>query len=118
VVRDTLNGPEYATAVVLVCGLLPSVVYTVVLTPEPPVSVAERVTLTGVVLYQPVVHAAPLHRIVVVGAAVSTWTAWDLTASVLPVLSTEKNLTVLVLETWNGPAYTVLDVVGVEPLVV
>jgi len=41
-----------------------------------------------------------------------------LTGSALPALSTEKNFTVLVLDTVNAPVYTVLDVVGVEPSVV
>jgi len=88
-------------------------------TPEPPeLSLAERLTVTGAVLYQPVEHAAELHEMVVVGAAVSIWISCDLTASVFPALSTEKNFTVDVVDTVNAPVYTVLDVVGVEPSVV
>jgi hypothetical protein len=35
---------------------------------------------------------------------VSCCTAWDWTASALPARSVEKNFTVAVLETVNGPA--------------
>jgi hypothetical protein len=75
------------------------------------------VTLTDA-LYQPVEHVVLLQAMVVAGATVSIWMIWLLAASALPALSTEKNLTVLVLETVNDPVYTVLDVVGGEPLVV
>jgi hypothetical protein len=48
-------------------------------------------------------HAEPLQDAVVVGGEVSTWICWDFAPSVLPALSTEKNLTVVVLATVNGP---------------
>jgi hypothetical protein len=75
------------------------------LTPEPPVlSVAVRPTTTAL-LYQPVEQAVLLQLAVVVGGELSSWIDWEFTASVLPALSTEKNLTVDVLATWNGPVY-------------
>ena len=72
------------------------------MTPEPPLpSVAANVTVIGDVLYQPVEHVALLQEMVVVGATVSTLMVWDFTASALPALSTEKNLTVVVADTWK-----------------
>jgi hypothetical protein len=64
-----------------------------------------------------VAQVASLHRIVVAGAVLSIWMVWELTVSALPALSTEKNFTVEVLDTENAPVYLVLDVVGVDPLV-
>src|SRR6267154_5591419 len=79
---------------------------------------SRQVTVTGVVRYQPVEHAAPLHEIAVTGAVLSICTAWDLTASALPALCVAKNFTVAVLLIAKGAVDTVLVVVGVEPLVV
>jgi hypothetical protein len=62
-----------------------------------------------------------LQVMVVVGAVVSgacTWICCDFTASAFPATSVEKNFTVDVDETVNGPEYPVLDVVGVDPSVV
>ena len=39
----------------------------------------------------------------VVGPTVSIWIGWALTDSALPAVSTEKNLTALVLVTVNAP---------------
>jgi hypothetical protein len=47
-----------------------------------------------------------------------TCTCWACTASVLPELSTEKNLKVVVWLIVNGPVKTRLAVVGVDPSVV
>jgi hypothetical protein len=69
-VCDTVNNPEYVTAVALVDGSVPSVVYEVLFTPDPPVSLADSATVT-LFRYQPVRHVELLHEIVVVGAAVS-----------------------------------------------
>ena len=44
--------------------------------------------------------------------------ACELTCSALPARSVEKNFTVVFFLTVNGPVYTVLDVVGVDPSVV
>ena len=68
--------------------------------------------------YVPVEQALPLQAIDVVGAAPSTWTCWDLTASALPARSTEKYFTVRVWVTLKAWVYLVLDVVGVDPSVV
>ena len=68
--------------------------------------------------YHPVEHVALLQVMVVVGAAVSKRIACDLAASLLPAVSTEKNLTVRVDVTLNAPVYRVLDVVGTDPSVV
>ena len=55
-------------------------------TPDPPVSVAARVTEVGV-FCQPPGQAAPLQLIVLVGGVVSIWISWVLAASALPALS-------------------------------
>jgi hypothetical protein len=86
--------------------------------PDPPVSsvaVSDTVTADGYVVLEQV---ALLHRMVVVGAVPSIRTSCDLTASVLPAVSTEKNFTVDVLATEKAVVYRVLDVVGVDPSVV
>ena len=44
--------------------------------------------------------------------------AWDFGCSALPARSVEKNFTVVFCLTVNGPVYTGLDVVGVDPSVV
>ena len=44
--------------------------------------------------------------------------ACDLGCSAFPARSVEKNCTVVFCRTVNGPVYTVLDVVGVDPSVV
>jgi len=73
--------------------------------PEPPLlSVAVSPTVTGIVRYHPVEHVVLLQEMAVVGATVSIWMTWDLAASALPALSTEKNLMVLVADTVKGPA--------------
>ena len=53
-----------------------------------------------------------------VGATVSIFTASEVGVSALPRLSTEKNRTVAVADTVNGPVYRVDAVVGVLPFVV
>ena len=57
-------------AVPLVAGSVPSVVYLMRLTPEPP-SVASIAIATGEVVYQPAMQAAVLHWTELVGAAAS-----------------------------------------------
>jgi hypothetical protein len=81
------------------------------------VSVAVSATET-VAAYQPVEQALPLHVAVVAGGVPSTCTSCDFAPSALPRLSTEKNLTVAVPGSENGPVYLVLEVVGVLPSVV
>jgi hypothetical protein len=71
-------------------------------TPDPLVlPVAERVTWTGGE-YTPVEQMPLLQVIVVVGGVPSIWIACDCAALAFPALSTERYLTVEVLETVNG----------------
>src|SRR6266700_6265287 len=85
--------------------------------PDPvPRSVAPAVTVTLVPCVTLVPEAGEV--IETVGAAASIWITCDLTASLLPAVSTEKYLTVVVRATVNGPVYLVLELVGVDPLVV
>jgi hypothetical protein len=79
--------------------------------------VADSVTFTGA-LYQPLAQAPPLQAMAVAGGVLSIWICWEFAGSALPTVSTEKNFTVAVAGTVNGPVYTVLDVVGAEPSVV
>ena len=46
------------------------------------------------------------------------WISCDLVASTLPALSQARYLTVVVVETANGPVYVELATVGSEPSVV
>jgi hypothetical protein len=85
-------------------------------TPES-VSVAERETLTGAP-YQLLEQAAPPQLIDEVGAVVSIWIKLDFVASTLFALSQARYLTVVVVETANGPVYVGLATVGSEPSVV
>ncbi len=72
-------------------------------TPEPPLSsLADSITVTSP-LKTPLEHAAPLQEMLVAGPTVSIWIGWALTDSTLPALSTEKNLTVLLLDIVNAP---------------
>jgi hypothetical protein len=109
--------------VALVDGFEPSVVYEVLLTPDPPVSLADNVTVTAFT-FQAVEHVELLHEMVVVGAAVSVGTVtdicWDCGTSWLPALSTEAKLTVVVCETVNDPEYVTAEALldGSEPSVV
>jgi hypothetical protein len=48
-------------------------------------------------------HADPLHEIDETGVVASIWTSCDLIGSMFPPLSRERNLTVVVCETVNGP---------------
>jgi hypothetical protein len=57
--------------------------------PEPPVSVADRLTVTGAVVYQFDEQAWELQEMVVAGPDASTRISWDFTASALPAPSTE-----------------------------
>ena len=60
-----------------------------------------------------------MHRIDELGVVVSILISWVLTASALPALSTARYLTVVVLETVNGPLEAVPVVaLGVLPSVV
>ena len=65
-------------------------------------------------------HVALLQLMVVLGATVSIWIGWVLTASTLPALSMEENFTDAVWDTVKGAEYlmAVMLVVGSEPSVV
>ena len=52
------------------------------------------------------------------GALFRIWTSWLLTASTLPALSHERNLTVVETVSVNGAVYVGLVRVGVVPFVV
>jgi hypothetical protein len=93
-------------------------------TPEPPVSLDARLTLTGLLRYQAAEQAAPLHAILVSGGTVSddapNWIDCARVGSTLPVLSFEKNFTVVVDATVNEPVYATAAVLlaGSDPSVV
>jgi hypothetical protein len=66
--------PATVVAVPLDAGSLPSVVYVICLTPDPPPSPAAEIAIaTGEAVYQPAEQAAVLHWIELVGAAESAW---------------------------------------------
>jgi hypothetical protein len=102
VVAETLKDPAYSVDVALVAGSVPSVVYVVRATPEPPVSLADSATLTGADLNHPPQDPPP-QVAAVVGAAPSTRTGWAWSGSTLPAWSVEAKRTVEVVERLNGP---------------
>ena len=109
-------GAEYTNPLVNI-GTLPFVVYRISFRPEPPVSVADRLTVTPVAYAA--AHGDPLQLIALDGAEVSTRINGALTASALPALSKARYLTVVVEGSENGAVYTVPFVaVGSEPSVV
>ncbi len=65
-------APATVVAVPLEAGSLPSVVYVMLATPEPP-SEALTATLIGLVVYQPAEQAALLQLMLLVGAEPSLW---------------------------------------------
>jgi len=82
-------------------GSVPSVVYTICATPEPPVSVALNVTATGALNHPP--QPAPLQLMTETGAAGSTSTFCVLTDPRLPALSSAAYLIVVFVLTLNAP---------------
>jgi hypothetical protein len=88
-----VNGLLYVCAVPDVRGLVPSVVYLIALTPDPPVSVELRVTVTGV-LFHPAAFGAGEDDALVVGAAVSLRSASAPVALVLPARSAAVTVSV------------------------
>src|SRR5438270_602408 len=77
--------PALFVAVPLEVGSVPSVVYLTFASPAPP-SVADRVTETGELVYQPLEQPAPLHWIDVLGAVPSAVTVNELAVELRPAL--------------------------------
>jgi hypothetical protein len=69
--------------------------------PDPPESIAESATVTADG-YELLEHAAPLHVIEEVGAAVSIEINCDCVASMFPALSQARYLIVVVVPTETG----------------